>query len=412
MSSERYAMPRIAIVGAGIGGLAAAVELLKAGFRVEVYEQSPELCDVGVGLHLGPNGSRILHRMGLAGPLAREGVRPDSLEIRDFSGGGTLVRQPMGACWEREFGAPYYTIRRADLHRMLAGRVPRRHLHLNRRLVRYEDRGGEVLLEFADGTRAGADVLVGADGIHSVVRKAVAGDDTPVFSGNHALRGTVPASAVPSLPPRTLLVWPGPTARLLLSPDSGGREWTFVGVFQSPEGVGDEAGSWVSGGDPKDVEKLFGGWNPQVKEVVSAVTEVSRWALYDREPLRRWTRGRVTLLGDAAHPMLPHHGQGASQALEDAVALAHALRRGPSGLPRYEAVRRAHTARVQLGSRGSGSLRMPQAPPERSAVKDGGRALSGLVSEVAWIYRYDVAAALGPAAGEAPVEGASPIEKV
>ncbi|GAA2292254.1 FAD-dependent monooxygenase [Streptomyces atrovirens] len=399
-------MPRIAIVGAGIGGLAAAAELSRAGFQVDVYEQAPELREVGVGLHLGPNGSRILHRMGLAGQLDREGVRPDSLEIRDFSDGGTLVRQPMGACWEEEFGAPYYTIRRADLHRMLVGRVPGRHLHLNRRLVRYEEHGGAVLLEFADGTTAEADVLVGADGIHSVVRRTVAGHDAPVFSGNHALRGTVPAAAVPSLPPRTLLVWPGPTARLLLSPDSGGREWTFVGVFEGFEGVGQQAESWSSPGDPEDLQKLFGDWNPQVKEVVSAVTEVNRWALYDREPLRRWTRGPVTLLGDAAHPMLPHHGQGASQALEDAVALAHALRHGPRGLARYEAVRRAHTTRVQLGSRGGGSLRMSRASSGRQARKDGGRAMSGLLGDVAWIHRYDVASAL-----ESPVED-SPIESV
>ncbi|PTH90247.1 salicylate hydroxylase [Streptomyces sp. A244] len=397
-------MPRIAIVGAGIGGLAAAAELLRAGFQVEVYEQAPELREVGVGLHVGPNGSRILHRMGLADQLGQEGVRPDSLEIRDFSDGGTLVRQPMGARWEEEFGAPYYTIRRADLHRMLAGRVPRRHLHLNRRLVRFEDRGSAVLLEFADGTTAEADVLVGADGVHSVVRRAVAGHDAPVFSGNHALRGTVPAAAVPSLPPRTLLVWPGPASRLLLSPDRGGREWTFVGVFESPEGGGGDSESWSSPGDPEDVQELFGCWNPQVKEVVAAVTKVNRWALYDREPLSGWTRGRVTLLGDAAHPMLPHHGQGASQALEDAVALAQALRHGPRGLLRYEAVRRAHTTTVQLGARGGGSLRMSQASSRRLTPSDGGRAMSGLVSDVAWIYHYDVASALETPLEDSPIE--------
>lgn len=396
MRTTRGTELRVAIVGAGIGGLASAALLLRAGFQVEVYEQASTLRETGVGMHLGPNGSRILHRMGLEDALDWYGVRPDALEIRDFSDGGTLVRQPMGAQWEEQFGSPYRTIRRSDLHRILAGMVPERHVHLHRRLARYEDRGDGVRLEFADGSRTDADVLVGADGIHSVVRRAVAGAETPVFSGNYAFRGMVPAAAVPSLPPRTMFVWPGPAARLLCYPVGGGRELTFVAVTAGPEGV---AESWTSHGDPNEVRELFEGWNPQVKEVASAVTETTCWGLYDREPLPRWTRGRVTLLGDAAHPMLPHHGQGVSQALEDAVALTQSLRRGPQGLLAYEDLRRPHTTRVQLGSRGGGSLRMPSAsgpepaPGREGGAKAGGRAMSGLVSDVAWIYEYDVAAA-------------------
>lgn len=382
MRTKQSATRRVAIVGAGIGGLASAALLLRAGSQVEVYEQAPELREVGVGLHLGPNGSRILHRMGLADSLDRYGVRPDALEIRDFSDGGTLVRQPVGTVWEERFGSPYYTILRSDLHCILAGMVPERHIHLGRRLVRYEDHGDGVRLEFADGSHAEADVLVGADGIHSVVRRAVARAETPVFSGNYALRGTVPATAVASLPPRTMFVWPGPAARLLCYPVDGGRQLTFVAVTAGPEGA---AESWSSLGDPDEVRELFEGWNPQVKEVASAVTEAKRWGLYDREPLPRWTHGRVTLLGDAAHPMLPHHGQGVSQALEDAVALTQSLRRGPQGLLGYEELRRPHTTRVQLGSRGGGSLRM-------GGAQGGGRAMSGLVSDIAWIYEYDVAA--------------------
>lgn len=421
---------RVAVVGAGIGGLAAAAALAREGLCADVYEQSPVLREAGVGLHLGSNGSRVLRRWGLGPRLDAAAVRPGALEIRDWSDGTTRVRQPMGGAWAEEYGAPYYTVNRSDLHRMIADQVPPGRVHLDRRLTGYREEPGGVVLEFSGGATVRADVLVGADGVHSVVRRAVAGPDTPVFSGNGAFRGLVPADRLPGLPPATMFVWAGPTARLLCYPVAAGRLLTFVAITGAEEGRARE--SWSAPGDPAGLAAVFDGWNPDVRAVVGAVEDTRHWALYDREPLARWGRGRVTLLGDAAHPMLPHHGQGASQAVEDAVVLAHFLARhaaagAPGGargvagaLERYESLRRPHTTRVQLGSRGGGTLRMrpsgapepdgprgagapgpdgqpqpvPAGAPGPDRARGAGGGLSALVGDVSWIQRHDVAGEL------------------
>ncbi|MDJ1135253.1 FAD-dependent monooxygenase [Streptomyces iconiensis] len=376
---------RVAIVGAGIGGLAAAVALSRRGIGVEVYEQAAELREVGVGMHLAPNGSRVLHRWGLAGRLRETAVRPAALEVRDGANGKTLFRQPMGRSWEAEFGAPYYTIHRADLHGILAERLPRGCLHLRNRLVGFREQVDGVRLEFAGGGRAEADVLVGADGVNSAVRRAVAGPDSAVFSGHSAVRGTVPAVSLPRLPARTLFVWTGAASRLLCYPVSGGALWTYVAVLPD---AAPRRESWSAVAGPAVLARAFRGWNRDVTALVEAADEAGCWALHDREPLPSWTRGRVTLLGDAAHPMLPHHGQGASQAIEDGAALAHCLAAGPtvpSALLAYEAVRRAHTTRVQLGARDGGSLRLRPSPGA-----GGGSGAASLVRDIDWIQRHDV----------------------
>jgi salicylate hydroxylase len=387
---------RVAIIGAGIGGLAAATALSRHGFRVDIYEQAGELREVGVGLHLGCNGSRILNRWGLADRIRDVAVRPVSLEVRDWCQGRVVSQLPMGDSWEKEFGSPYYTIHRADLHRILADQIQDVGLHLDHRLVSFDDEAEAVRLEFAGGRTAEADVLVGADGIHSPTRLALTGPDAPVFSGTSAFRGLVPTDRLPGLPSGTMFIWAGPQTRLLCYPVSRGRFMTFVAL------VADQAWdleSWTSPGDPADLSAAFAGWHSDVIAIIGAVTETRRWALYDRDPLPRWSVGRATLLGDAAHPMLPHHGQGASQAIEDAVALAHCLgaqqagpgSRGPGpnrwitdGLRHYESVRLSHTARVQRGSRGGGSLRLDPAGAE-------GGTLPNLVDDAAWVQRYDVA---------------------
>ncbi|TDV49666.1 FAD-dependent monooxygenase [Actinophytocola oryzae] len=371
---------RVAVVGAGIGGLAVAGALLRKGFQVDVYEQAAALRDVGAGMHLGCNGSRILRRWGFGAWLDRAGVRPVALEVRAWDDGRTLNRQVMGEDWVAEFGTPYHTIHRADLQRILVEHAAGARVRLNHRLTGFTDRGDGVRLSFASGRTATADVLVGADGMHSVVRGAVAGHERPVFSGTSAFRGMVPAGSVPDLPPETMFLWVGAGARLLCYPVSGGRFLTFVAVVPDP-GSGTE--SWSSEGDPAELQALFERWHPHARALVGAVRETRRWGLYDRQPLESWGTGRVTLLGDAAHPMLPHHGQGANQALEDAVALAHFLHTDEpgAGLRRYEDLRRPHTARVQLGSRGSGSLRVRPG---------GGGELASLVEDTSWIQRYDV----------------------
>jgi salicylate hydroxylase len=396
--------PRIAVLGAGIGGLTAAAALLRQGFDVDVYEQAGELREAGVGLHLGSNGSRVLHRLGLAGELDRSGVRPAALEVRAFDDGRVFTRQPMGPAWEAEHGAPYYTVQRADLLRLLATLVPERHLHLGRRCTGFAEDADGVRLSFERGPDAGADVLVGADGVHSVVRRAVAGPRPPLSSGTAAYRGVVPFDELPRLARDTMFVWAGPVSRLLAYPVDAGRLLTFVAVL--PE-EGDAAESWSAPGDVRTVSEALEGWEPAVREIVAAIGTVGRWALRDRAPLDRWSTARVTLLGDAAHPMLPHHGQGANQAIEDAAALALCLGQAPRGahwseraLRRYELVRRPHTTRVQLGSRGGGSLRL-RAPapagvsaPARTPGGRPGASLGAVVDDVAWIQSYDVEAVL------------------
>ncbi len=376
---------RVAVLGAGIGGLTAAIALAAKGIEVDVYEQAPSLRDVGVGLHLGSNGSRVLRRLGMGDRLDELGVRPEALEVRLWKDGRVLTRQPMGEEWAAEYGAPYYTVHRADLLRVLAERVPSGSVHLGRRCAAFEQHGGGVTLTFDDGGTAEADVLIGADGVHSVVRRAVAGPDEPVFSGTSAYRGLIPVEGL-ELPAATMFVWAGPEVKLLCYPVASGSLLTFVAVVPDAGGAPE---SWSLPGERADVAEALAGWDPVVGAMVDGLTEVRRWALYDREPLTAWTKGRITLLGDAAHPMLPHHGQGANQAIEDALALATCLDEAPgdveSALRRYESVRRPHTTQVQIGSREGGSLRLS---PGGQGGQGGG--MSSLVDDASWIQRYDV----------------------
>lgn len=391
-------VPHVAVVGAGLGGLAAAGALLRVGATVDVYEQAFALREAGVGMHLGSNGSRLLFRWGLEEALRAVAVRPEALEVR-APDGRLLVRRPMGDTWEKEYGAPHLTVLRSDLHALLADRVPPGSFRLGARLTSWTEDGDGVRLRFADGRQASADLVVGADGVHSVVRRAVAGQELPVFSGSSALRGVVSAADVPGLAPDTMYMWVGPEARLLVAPVDAGRRLTYVAIL--PEtGLVEE--SWSATGDAAALAAAFDGWHDDVSSLVRVAGTPGRWALYDREPLPRWGSGRTTLLGDAAHPMLPHHGQGAGQALEDAVALAHFLDGTPAGLRNYEKFRRPHTTLVQLGSR-SGGARKER--PTADAPKGGaGGGLQQVVDDLSWVHHYDVETALMEAAAEAERE--------
>ncbi|MYW67583.1 NAD(P)-binding protein [Streptomyces sp. SID8379] len=345
----------IAVIGAGIGGLSAAAALHRRGIDVHVHERGATLREQGVGMHLGPNATRLLVRLGLGEQLAAVAVRPEALEVRAFHDGSTVAVQEMGAAWEKEFGAPYLTVHRGDLHRMLASLLPSGRVHTRRELTSYEEGTKGVTLRFADGSFTRASALIGADGVHSLVRRRLVGEEKPSYSGNSALRGTVDAADLPDLDPARMYMFAGPTGRVLLYPVSGGRQFTYVVVVPEPEGL---AESWTGAASRDDLAAALTGWTPQVGALAGAAHDVRRWALYDRPPLERWSTARTTLLGDAAHPMLPHHGQGANQAIEDGVALAICLgeqRSGAAGiaaaLARYEATRRPHTTRVQLGSR-------------------------------------------------------------
>ena len=391
---------RVAVVGAGIGGLTAAVCLAAAGIGdIAVYERSDGLHEIGAGIQLSPNGTRILHRLGLGDALGAVAVRPATGDMRRWQDWSLLSTSPLGDVVVAEYGFPYYHVHRADLHRVLAAGVTPGCLQLGRRLVGFEAAGSGVVLRFADGSSAGADVVVGADGIHSVVRRELFGAESPRFSGNSAWRGMVSAARVADLRlPVASTVVMGPGRHFVYYFVSAGRFVNWVGVAPSETWTLE---SWTTPGRLEDALGDFTGWNTVVRRLIAEAAdgsdraELYRWALYDRDPLPRWGDGPVTLLGDAAHPMLPFMAQGACQAIEDAAVLAGCLRRLPHpvrALRHYEHLRRERTARIQLAARNNETVfHLPDGDDQR----DRDRALAATSGEStvhrnSWVFGYDV----------------------
>lgn len=396
---------RVAVIGAGIGGLALAAALRRAGgVRCEVYEQAHRLSEVGAGLQLAPNAVRLLHRLGLADRLRAVAVRPAATEIRRWDDGRLLSRTELGAACEAVYGAPYYTVHRAHLHEALLEAAGRDTVRLGRRLTGVRQHEGGVLLHFDGGEPRTADVVVGADGIRSAVRGCLV-RDAPVWSGQTVYRGLVPGEALPELvrDPR-VRVWMGPGQHCVCYPVSAGRAVSFAATVR-PGASGDRPPeSWSATGDPADLVRAYRGWDTTVEELlgVAGTVGVRRWALHDREPLRRWSAGRLTLLGDAAHPMLPFLAQGANQAVEDALCLAACLSgadagSAPEALRRYEALRVPRTGAIQRGSRGSARV-MHLDDGEEQRRRDGAMEAATALRAMAWLYGYDAErAALRPA---------------
>ncbi len=385
--------PRVAVVGAGIGGLALAAALAGSGTRCEVFEQTRQLAEVGAGVQLAPNAVRPLHRLGLGPVLRACAVRIEATEIRGWNG-RPVARTPLGEECERLFGAPYYTVHRAHLHEALLQRTPPGMLHLGRRLLRVEEDDDGVTLAFEDGSTHRADVVVGADGIHSAVREALVRDE-PVFSGLGVYRGLLPMERLPRAAARGAVVrlWLGPGSHLVCYPVSGGSQVSFAATAPLSD---PPAESWTAAGDPSDLVREFGHWRglpAQIASAARAAGTVRRWALHDREPLKQWSTGRITVLGDAAHPMLPFMAQGANQAVEDAFDLAACLT-GPEGedaaaaLARYESLRAPRTASIQQGSRGNGSvLHLPDGDEQRE--RDTAMQRMSALEHRAPLYSYD-----------------------
>jgi salicylate hydroxylase len=391
-------VPPIAIIGGGIGGLSAAVSLLSAGLDVHVYEQARELSEVGAGVQVSPNASRILHDLGLAEDLAATGVRPLAWHQRRWDDGRTLLRAPLGDAVDEAFGFPHYQMHRADLLAALARVLPAGRLHLGHRLVAFEDRGDRVDARFANGEHVAAAALVGADGIHSGVRRALFGPESPRFTGCVAYRGLVDAQRVRDLGLEvTAQVWMGPGAHFVHYFVSGGRLVNFVAVLERDSWTLE---SWTERGDVDDALSAFAGWHPQVRGILGGVDEVYVWALFDRAPLPRWSRGRVTLLGDACHAMLPFMAQGAAQAIEDGATLAACLshqRDVPVALRDYERLRAPRAARMQaLSTENKTRFHLPDGPEQiaRDATMAAG-ATDWSFKAVAWIYEYDAATPAG-----------------
>ncbi|WP_030437262.1 FAD-dependent monooxygenase [Actinoplanes subtropicus] len=386
---------RVGVVGAGIGGLSAALSLLAAGFDVQVYEQARALGEVGAGVQVSPNASRVLCRLGLAGELARTAVRPLALHQRRWDDGRTLLRTPLGEAIEERFGFPHYQMHRADLLAALAAAIPAERIHLGRRLVAMEDNGDGVRPGFAGGAEPELDVLIGADGIHSTVRGLLSGPERPRFTGCVAYRGLIPAERVSDLSIEvTAQVWMGPGGHFVHYYVSEGRLLNFVAVVER-DAWGRE--SWTDRGDVEQARAAYEGWHPQVRGILAAVDETFVWALLDRPPLERWSCGRVTLLGDACHPMLPFLAQGSAQAIEDGATLAACLAEGDdpaAALRRYERLRLPRTSRVQaLSADNKIRFHLPDGPDQRArdeAMAAGGTDFSYRAIE--WIYEHDATA--------------------
>ena len=354
----------VIVVGAGVGGLTAALSLRARGHDVTVLEQAPALEEAGAGLQISPNASRILFALGLEGPLSAAACEPRAVEMFDGASGRPLIRLPLEAARTR-WGAPYLHLRRTDLQRILLDALAAEggaHLRLDSRITTIAPATATATLE--DGGEVGGDALVGADGLRSVVRDRLLGDGRPRFTGQTAWRGLVPAERLPqALRTPGARVWLGPARHFVCYPVSGGALVNFVGVVERPDG---RIESWTERGDPAELARDFAGWAAPVQAVVGAVETAWRWALFDRPPLARWSAERATLLGDAAHPMLPFLAQGAAMAIEDAEALARHLS-GDTGvaaaLSAYENERRDRTARVQaLSSRNADLFHLSPLP--------------------------------------------------
>lgn len=391
---------RVAVVGGGIGGLTLAIALQRLGVQVEVFEQAPEMGEIGAAVALSANGTRLLRRLGVDETL-KTTVEPSELQFRSWDSGELLWSHPVGDWYRERCGAPYYGVHRAPLQSALADSLDSGVVHLGHQVVDVVEETDVARLMFEGGETTSAHVVVGADGAHSTVREKVAGrEPTAVFSKGVGFRGLIPVEQLPSLPdPMALQFWAGPGAHLLHYAIDDGKLVNFLAVVDQPEWT---ESTWKAEAKVQEAVDAFDGWHPAVTEMIGTVgddEEPAWWALHDYEPLQRWTASRLVLMGDAAHTMLPHQGQGANQAIEDAVALAHCLAEAgyddfQQAFGRYEALRIRRTRRVQRYSRFAGKAMHVPDGPEAERRNAG---LSTTAEDIAWIHEYDVEEALAKA---------------
>jgi 6-hydroxynicotinate 3-monooxygenase len=362
----------IAIIGAGMGGLASAAALRRAGIEVMVYEQAAQFARLGAGIQIGCNAMKVLRELGLEAKLRGQSFYPRSWNNRDWRTGEVKFDMVFGEAAEQKFGAPYLLAHRGDLHAALAGAVPEECIRLGHKLVGLDQTHDGIRLNFADGATAVADAVIGADGVHSTVRDMLFGASPPNFTGRIAYRTTFPATLLNGHTIDDCTKWWGEDRHIVIyyvKPDRS--EVYFVTSQPEPDF---RIESWSAKGDVRELRKAFGGFDSQVGNVLAACPDVHKWALVDREALDRWTDGNVTLLGDACHPMTPYMAQGAAMAIEDAAVLSRCLqgvdRDGVAdGFRRFEASRKDRTTRVQQTSR------------TNTWLKD--------KTDTDWVYAYD-----------------------
>jgi 2-polyprenyl-6-methoxyphenol hydroxylase-like FAD-dependent oxidoreductase len=365
----------IAIIGAGIGGLAAATMLARAGKRVRVFEQASRFARVGAGIQMTPNAMKVLRGLGLEAQLRKTAFQSPAGVSREWDTGTVTNELPMGDEIEARYGAPYLFMHRADLHAAIESAVPAGVVQLNRKLAGLEQNAQRATLAFTDGTREEAGAVIGADGVHSLVREILLGPEQPRFTGRVAYRTTFPAALMGGdriTPVRTK--WWGPDRHMVVYYVTANRDEIYF-VTSQPESVEwMTPESWSAKGNLADLRAAYSGFHPEVQAILRACPDVHKWALLERDPLPRWTDGRVALLGDACHPMTPYMAQGAASALEDAAVLSRCLdgidADGVAGaLQCFEATRKPRTSVIQTNSRKNTCMRTETDP--------------------GWVYGYD-----------------------
>jgi len=349
----------VLVMGGGIGGLAAARALMLKGRRVHVIEQAAEFGEIGAGLQLAPNAMRALERLHVLEAVERDAVFPRQLLMMDAVSGERITAVPLGDRFKSRYGYAYAVMHRSDLHAHLLRSCRESDLvtlENNRRVVEITDLDDAALVRCADGSIYRTDLLIGADGLRSQARRMLGDEDPPVCEEYVAYRGTVPTSQITEVAGKDSMIgWAGPEMHLIQYPVRRGELFNQVAVFRSAR-YRPDSDDW---GTAEELEAKFAPMHRLVRASLETIGRDRRWTMYDRPPLQNWVRGRIVLLGDAAHPMLQYLAQGACQALEDAVCLAEMLDRSEhaeAGLQAYQASRRVHTARVQLTARFFGEI--------------------------------------------------------
>lgn len=389
--------PRVLIAGGGLGGLTAAAALLKTGCDVEVYEQAPELREVGAGLQLSANGTRVFYALGIGEALKGHSCEAQGKEIRIWNTGETWKLFDLGRVSVERYGYPYFTVYRPDVLNVLADAVRRKKsdaIRLGQKCVGFTQDSSSVCLRLENGTTVVGDALIGADGVHSRIRQGLFGEDRPQFSGIIAWRGVVPMDKLPPHMARMVGTnWVGPGGHVVHYPLREGRLMNFVGALERSDW---QVESWSARGTTAELAADFRGWHDDVHAIIRSISVPYKWALMVRPPLERWSAGRVTLLGDACHSMVPFLAQGAVMAIEDGYVLARALTEGegdvPSRLERYEAARRERTRRAVEGS--AGNIQRFHNPALADPVKgreyvDREWAGQRVAERYEWLFRYD-----------------------
>lgn len=395
--------PHILIAGGGIGGLTAALALLKRGFDVDVYEQASELREVGAGVQLSANGVRVLYELGVLDALRALACEAEGKEIRLWNSGQSWKLFEVGVESVERYGFPHYLTYRPDLLAVLADGVRREKadaIHLNARCSGFEHAEQGVTLRYESGgieSLATGDALIGSDGVHSRVRQALFGDDKPVYTGMMSWRGVIPLEKLPARMRRMIGTnWVGPGGHVVHYPVHRGEYMNFNGII---EVEGWPVESWSAHGTHEECHACFDGWNADIHNMIDNFATPYKWALMGRAPLAKWSVGRVSLLGDACHSMLPMLAQGASMALEDGYILGRALDAAATdvvqGLARYEQARLERTTKVVLGSAENGRRFQSRTLADAAAAQeyiDREWTAEKVRQRYEWLFSYDVTA--------------------